>query len=202
MRREETTEMKATRISLALVLMLIAASLLAPAGCGGNPEAESKVDQAIELIGSSQPLLEDLLGLDKRLNDLGTRFTDVDDTLAEGRSLVEMALLDIAELETRYVQAREMLQEVANMQDAGDYAEYARLALKAVDIELEAMALNRELLTTFSDTMDVLPYAQSQEQLSYYTEEIERLTGEISDLLQQGAEAAQAADLYYEEHGL
>lgn len=194
--------MKATRISLALVIMILAASLLVPVGCGGNQEAKSKVDQAIELIGSSQPLLEDLLGLDERLNDLGTRFTDVDDTIAEGKSLAEMALIGIAELETRYVQAREILQEVTGMQDAGEYAEYARLALKAVDIEMEAIAMNRELLTTVLDTMDVLPYAQNQEQLSYYTEEIERLTGEISDLLQRGAEAAQAADLYYEEHGL
>ena len=194
--------MKATRIPLALVIMLLAASLMVPVGCGGNQEAKSKVDQAIELIGSSQPLLEDLLGLDERLNDLGTRFTDVDDTIAEGKSLAEIALIDIAELETRYVQAREILQEVTGMQDAGEYAEYARLALKAVDIEMEAIAMNRELLTTVLDTMDVLPYAQNQEQLSYYTEEIERLTGEISDLLQRGAEAAQAADLYYEEHGL
>ena len=202
MRREETTEMRVTRISFTLLVLLLAATLLVPAGCGGNREAKSRVDQAIELIGSSQPLLEDLLGLDERLNELGTRFTEVEDTIAEGKSLVEMALIDIAELETRYAQARGTLEEVAGMQDAGEYAEYARLALKAVDIELEAIALNRELLNTVSDTMDVLPYAQNQEQLSYYTEEIERLTGEISDLLQQGAEAAQAADLYYEEHGL
>ncbi|RJP33609.1 MAG: hypothetical protein C4536_03895 [Actinobacteria bacterium] len=182
--------------------MLLAAILVAMSGCGSNPEAKSKVDQAVGLIGNAQSLLEDLLSLDERCNDLGTRFPDTEETIAEGKSLAEMALMDVDELESRYGQARDILREVADMRDAGDYAEYARLALAAVDIELEALAVNRQMLTSVWDMLDVLPLAESQEQLSYYTGEIERLTEEVSDLLQQGADAALQADQYYKEHSL
>ena len=189
-------------IICALTILFILAGL-APAGCGsGDSEAKAKVDEALELIGSSKSLLEDLLSLDERINDLGVRFTDVEDSIAEGKSLAEMALIDVDELEARYSEARDLLDEVANMEGAGDYAEYARLALVAVEKELEAITLNRQLLTDVWDMLDVLPLAESQEQLSFYVEEIDRLTGEITDLLQQGAEAAAAADRYYEEHGL
>jgi len=170
-------------------------------GCGDSA-ARDKVSEAVGLIETSQTLLEDLVSLDKRLNILGTRSSDVDSTIAEGKSLAEMALLDVDELEARYTQARTLLQEVADMGGAGDYAGYARLALAAVETELEALVVNRQLLTAVWDMLDVLPLAESQEQLSYYIEEIDRLTGEVSDLLQRGAEAAQEADRYYREHGL
>ena len=192
--------MKATK-----ALVIIAATLLmaVPAlpGCGDSA-ARDKVSEAVGLIETSQTLLEDLVSLDKRLNILGTRSSDVDSTIAEGKSLAEMALLDVDELEARYTQARTLLQEVADMGGAGDYAGYARLALAAVETELEALVVNRQLLTAVWDMLDVLPLAESQEQLSYYIEEIDRLTGEVSDLLQRGAEAAQEADRYYREHGL
>jgi len=182
--------------------MLLVAGLSVLPGCGGNQEAKSRTDEAIEIVASAQPLLEDLINLDERLNSLGTRFTSVDDTITEGKSLADMALLDVDEIEARYQQARDIFLEVAAMEGAGSYAEYARLALVALNIELEALAVNRQLLTSVSDMLDVLPLAESQEQLSYYTQEIESLTIEISDLLQQGAEAAQQADRYYKEHGL
>jgi len=194
--------MKTTRILIALAVMFLVAGLSVLPGCGGNQEANSKVDEAIEIVSSSQPLLEDLINLDERLNTLGTRFSNVDDTIAEGKSLAGMALLDVDEMEARYREARDILLEVAGMEGAGAYSEYARLALAAVNIELEALAVNRQLLTNVQDMLDVLPLAESQEQLSYYTQEIELLIVEISDLLQQGAEAAQQADRYYEEHGL
>ncbi|MBN2027742.1 MAG: hypothetical protein JW854_13380 [Actinobacteria bacterium] len=187
---------------IALAVIFLATGLCVLLGCGGNREAKSKVDEAVETVGSARPLLEDLIGLDERLNTLGTRFTNVEDTIAEGKSLAAMALLDVDELEARYQQARDLLLEVTGMEGAGSYAEYARLALVAVNIELEVMAVNRQLLTDVQDMLDVLPLAESQEQLSYYTQEIEALTAEIADLLQQGAEAAQQADRYYEEHGL
>jgi uncharacterized small protein (DUF1192 family) len=194
--------MKVSRVFVPATLLLLAAILVAMSGCGSNPEAKSKVDQAVGLIGNAQSLLEDLLSLDERCNDLGTRFPDTEETIAEGKSLAEMALMDVDELESRYGQARDILREVADMRDAGDYAEYARLALAAVDIELEALAVNRQMLTSVWDMLDVLPLAESQEQLSYYTGEIERLTEEVSDLLQQGADAALQADQYYKEHSL
>lgn len=173
------------------------------AGCfGSGSEAKAKVDEAVGLIESSQPLLEDLLSLDERINTLGTRFTNVEDTIAEGKSLAEMALIGVDELEARYTQAQNLLREVENMDEAGDYAEYARLALVAVDKELEAIVLNRKLLTDIWDMLDVLPLAESQEQLSFYTEEIGSLTGEISNLLKEGEDAAVVADRYYREHGL
>jgi iron uptake system EfeUOB component EfeO/EfeM len=189
-------------IFIALTILFVVPGLIL-AGCsGGDPEAKAKVDEALELVSSSQSLLEDLLSLDARINDLGTRFTDVEDSIAEGKSLAEMALVDVDELEARYAQAHDLFDEVANMEGAGDYAEYARLALAAVDKELEAISLNRLLLNNVWDMLDVLPLAESQEQLSYYVEEIDRLTAEINDLLQEGAEAAVVADRYFEEHGL
>ena len=67
------------------------------------------VDEAIGIIASSQILLEDLVNLNERFNTLGTRYSNVDDTLAEGKSLVEMALMDVSELESRYQEARTLL---------------------------------------------------------------------------------------------
>jgi hypothetical protein len=185
-------------VPIAALLLMAALSL---PGCG-NTEAKSKVDEAVGLIALTQPMLEDLIDLDQRLNALGTRFTNVEDTIAEGKSLVEMALLDLDELEADYARASAILREVEELDGAGDYAEYARLALSALETEAEAMAVNRLLLTSVWDMLDVLPLAESQEQLSYYVEEIDRLTGEVTDLFQQGAATAEEADRYYKEKGL
>ena len=199
-RREETTEMRtaSTWITAAALLLLIA---LTAAGCG-NPEVKARVDEAVGIVASSQPFLEDLLNLDRRLNSLGTRSAIVEDTIAEGKSLAEMALLDVDRLESLYGEAESILREVADMSGAGDYAAYAALALKAVGSELEALALNRKLLTSVWDMLDLLPLAESRQQLSFYTREIDRLTAEVTRLLQEGAEAAEEADRYYREKGL
>jgi hypothetical protein len=194
--------MKTGRIIVSMTVLFVAAALTLPGCFGGDPEAKAKVDQAIGLIASSQPLMEDLLNLDRRFNTLGTRFSNVEDTIAEGKSLAEMALFNVEDLESRYRQARELLREVAGNEGGGDYAEYARIALAAVDVELEALAVNRRLLTAAWDMLDLLPLAESEEQLSYYTGEIDRLTREVSELFQRGAEKALEADRYYEEKGL
>ena len=203
---ERSTEMKALtmRVIIIISIALIALSILVLPGCfgGDGGEAKENVDEAIGLIGGSQELLEDLLDLDGRFNTLGTRFPKMEDTIAEGKSLAEMAIIDVDELESRYSKARDLLLEVTNMNGAGDYAEYARLAIEAVDKELEALAVNRELLTAASDMLDVIPLAENQGQLSYYVEEIDRLTKEVSVLLDEGAEAAKRADLYYRERSL
>jgi hypothetical protein len=194
------TFMKKTTTIVAAVSIVLAIGLFT--GCSGGGEAKAHVGGAITLIEGSRPLLEDLLELDGRFNTLGTRFAAVEDTITEGKSLVEMAFLDVNELESRYTQARELLLEVTTMEGAGDYATYADLALLAVDKELEAISANRELLTMVSDMLDVLPLAQSQEQLSYYVEEIESLTSQVSVLLEEAAEAAVIADEYHLEHEL
>jgi DNA repair exonuclease SbcCD ATPase subunit len=189
---------------LAIVLLVILVPAMILAGClgGGSPEAKEKVDEAIGIIASSQILLEDLVNLNERFNTLGTRYSNVDDTLAEGKSLVEMALMDVSELETRYQEARDLLLDVTKMDGAGDYAAYALLALQAVDKELEALEVNRQLLNTVSDMLDVLPHAEREEQLSYYVEEINRLTEEITKLMEEAAVVAAEADRYYQEHRL
>lgn len=184
--------------AIAAVLLLLAAE-----GClGGGNDIKGRVDKAVGLITSSRPLLEDLLGLDERFDDLGTRYSEVEETIAEGKSLVEITLMDVDELESRYAQARDLLREVLEAEDAGKYAEYARLVLEAVDVEMEAFSRNRQLLATVSDMLDVLPLAENTEQLSYYVDEIDRLTGEISGLLQQGSRAAKEADEYWKQAGL
>lgn len=205
MQIESSTQMMIFKSRFSIIIIaLVALSALFLAGClgGGSGAAKERVDEAIGIIEGSRQLLEDLLDLDGRFNTLGTRYSNVEDTIAEGKSLAEMALIDVDELEARYSNARDLFLEVVNMPDAGDYSEYARLALDAVEMELEAMALNRELLTAVSDMLDVLPLAQNEEQLSYYVGGIDRLTSEISTLLQGAAEAAAGADLYYREHGL
>lgn len=184
--------------AIAAVLLLLAAE-----GClGGGNDIKERVEKAVGLITSSQPLLEDLLELDERFDYLGTRYSEVEETIAEGKSLVEMTLIDVDELESRYAQARDLLRQVLEAEDVGKYAEYARLVLEAVDVEMEAFSRNRQLLATVSDMLDVLPLAENTEQLSYYVDEIERLTGEISGLLQQGSRAAKEADEYWKQAGL
>ncbi len=198
--REETMEMKTASTSMTAAALLLSLAL-AITGCG-NPDVKARVDKAVGVVASSQLVLEDLLKLDQRLNSLGTRSTVVEDTIAEGKSLAEMALLDVDRLESLYTEAGDILREVADMKGAGDYAAYASLALEAIDIELEALAMNRRLLTAVWDMLDVLPLAEDREQLSFYTQEIDRLTAEVSRLLQRGADAAAEADRYYREKGL
>ena len=189
---------------LAIALLVILAPAVVLAGCtgGGSPEAKETVDEAIGIIAASQILLEDLVNLNERFNTLGTRYTNVEDTLAEGKSLVDMALMDVSELEARYQEARELLLDVTKMDTAGDYAAYALLALQAVEKELEALEVNRQLLNTVSDMLDVLPHAERQEQLSYYVEEINRLTEEINELMEEAAAVAAEADRFYQERKL
>ncbi len=190
-----------------LLPLLAAAAFLAglsvpAAGCGGRSAAEAKVREAERLIASSKPLLEDLLDLDARFNELGTRFSDVDDTIAEGKSLAEMAMLDVEELETRISRAASLLREVEEMDGAGDYATYAGMVLDALEPTSRALEKNRELLAAVWDMLDVLPAAENAGQLSWYTGEIDRLASEIGSLLREASSAAEAADRYREENGL
>ncbi len=184
-------------------ILIVIALLAAFPGCRGRTsEARNLVEEALEIVSSSRNLLEDLLELNERFDSLGRRYSQVEDTLAEGKSLAETALAEVVELESRYGHARELLEKAAAAEGGGEYREYARLALQAVDKELEALSMNRRLLNAVYDLLDVLPLAESAEQLSYYVEEIERLRGEISRLLREGAEAAAAADAFHREHGL
>ncbi len=193
--------MKKTVFLFLFALLLL--PLLPIAGCSkGSSEARDKVDEALRGIDAARPLLEDLLDLDGRFNSLGTRFPNVEDTIAEGKSMAEMALSELDELEGYYSRARGLLREAAEMEGAGKYGEYAALALEAVDKELEALQVNRGLLNAVWDMLDVLPLAEKEEQLSYYVEEIDRLTGEISDLMGEASAAAAAADRFREVHGL
>ena len=202
-KREETTDMRHIRpLTIALLAVLVPALVLAGCSGGGSPEAKEKVDEAVGIITASQILLEDLVNLNERFNTLGTRYTNVEDTLAEGKSLVEMALMDVGELEARYQDARALLLDVTKMDAAGDYAAYALLALQAVDKELEALEVNRQLLNTVSDMLDVLPHAEREEQLSYYVEEINRLTEEVTKLMEEAATVAAEADRFYQERKL
>lgn len=193
--------MKASKLFAPAVALLLAALPLC--GCShGSTEARDKVNEAVRIIEASRPLLEDLLDLDVRFNELGTRFTEVEATIAEGKSLAETAMLDVEELERRYSSARELLRESSSMEGAGKYGDYARLVLEAVEKELEALAVNRDLLNAVWDMLDVLPRAERQEQLAYYVEEIDRLTREVSDLMEEASQAAAAADVYREGNGL
>lgn len=189
-------------LSLLLAAVMVLALVTLPAGCGADPEARSKVREAESLIESSKPLLDDLLDLDSRFNLLGTRFSDVNDTIAEGKSLAEMAMVDVDELESRMTRAASLLGEVAEAEGAGDYAEYARLVLAALDDISLALARNRELLAAVWDMLDLMPSAESVEQLSFYTREIDRLAAEINALLREASAAAEEADRFREERGL
>ena len=202
-REEESHGMRANKAwslsALCIALLLLSAAL----GCGGGDrEAKEKVDEALSVIASSSPLLDDLVSLDARLDDLGTRFTEVQDTVAEGKSLVAMALADIDELESRYIAARQLLQDAAQTGKGSEYAEYAGLALQALDTELEAFSTNRRLLEMVCEMLDVTGQAEKAEQLSYYMEEIERLSREVTELLRRGSELAEVADEFYRRHHL
>jgi hypothetical protein len=126
----------------------------------------------------------------------------VNDTISEGKSLAEMALLDVNELDSRYSQARDLLNQVVAMDDAGDYAGYAQLALQAVESKLQQISLNRDRENAFKDMLDVLPMAENADQLSYYNDKIDELTNEISQQAAEAEDAAAAADSYFEEHNL
>lgn len=193
--------MKKTTFFFLSVLLLL--PLLTLAGCSkGSGEARDKVDEALRGIGAARPLLEDLLDLDGRFDSLGTRFANVEDTIAEGKSMAEVALSELDELEGYYSRARDLLREVVEMEEAGKYGEYAVLALDAVEKELEALKVNRDLLNAVWDMLDVLPRAEKEEQLSYYVEEIDRLTREVSDLMGEASAAAAEGDRFREAHGL
>lgn len=189
--------------SVHFLLTFLALVICVELGCReGCPEVREKVEKATALISSSRELLEDLFQMDQRFNTLGQRYPRIEDTLAEGKSLAKMAQVDVDELESRYSLARELLQEVSESAEAGEYRDYALLAIEAVVPVLEAVRLHRELLNAIHDMLDLVPLAENADQLTYYVEEIERMAGEITALLQRGAEAAEATDTYAREHGL
>jgi hypothetical protein len=197
--------MKSCISKLSIVPVMLASLALATtlAGCfGGGGQAKKDVDQARDIIGGSQELVDDLSDLDARFNTLGTRFSKVEDTIAEGKSLAQMAMIDVDELDARYTQARDLLTGVIQMEDAGNYADYSKLALQAVQNKMDAIANNRDLLTAVSDMLDVLPMAQNEDQLSYYVQRIDQLSRNISDLDARAADAAAAADEYFKENKL
>jgi hypothetical protein len=92
-------------VLVVLAYMAVPVVFLAAAGCSGGGDGKDKVDKAISMISSSRPLLEDLLELVERFDTLGTRYSQVEETIAEGKSLAEMALIDVDELESRYTKA-------------------------------------------------------------------------------------------------
>jgi hypothetical protein len=182
----------------------IALMALALSGCGGSGKgpARDTVNQALAELERARPLLEDLRELNAKINDLGKRFTSTQDTISEGMSLVDLINGDISELEVVLGTARELFGRVAEMQEAGDYREYAELAGQAVEKQAAALQTNRELVRTLAELLSLVEVAESGDQLQYYVDELERLAGELERRNVEAARLAGEADSFYSEKKL
>ncbi len=192
----------------ALTAALIMASALTlpallSAGCGkkGSEASRRTVDEALAELERARPLLEDLAALNAKTNELGKRFTDQRDTVTEGMSLVDLINERIGELEIILSAARGLFENAAS-QDSGDLGRYAGMAGEAVGAQLEALRANQRLVRTLAEMLSLVEVAESEEQLLYYVDELERLAEEQERLNDEAARLAAEADAFHAERKL
>ncbi len=161
----------------------------------------SLIKEAHELLTSTVPLREDLENLLLKLEELGTRFQRVEDTMREGKSLIRLADENVRGIRERLVRAEEVLTKAAG-EGKGDVATYSTLLREAVRARLELLDLQEHYLRVISDFLDVLPYAEDKSQMNYYLENMERLSREMAEKTEAAARATERADCYRAEKGL
>ncbi len=178
--------------------------LLIWAGCGGNGSrpARNTVEEALAELEKARAPLQDLAELNAKINQLGKRFDNKQDTVSEGMSLVGLIDADINELEGVLRTARGLFERVETMEGAGEYRRYAEMAGRAVDAQMAALQTNRELVRTLAELLSLVELAESGEQLQYYVDELERLAGELERRNAEASRLAAEADDFYAEKRL
>jgi chromosome segregation ATPase len=184
-------------------LIMVATALLVGCGAGNSiKQAKQKIDDALFEIEIGRPILEDIHFLNNRIDQLGERWDNLNDTLAEGNSLVKLLTQDLDALQEHLERARAQFSEVASIQGAGDYPEYAKKAQEAVSMQLQALETNRELVRTLAELLSLLDLAQNEEQLQYFVDELGRLSSQLQEEFSEAARLAEEADTFHMEKGL
>jgi|GEM_PF-1023703 hypothetical protein len=190
-------------LTLAFLTALAFLLALASSGCGGKGSEASRrtVDEALAELEKARPLLEDLAELNAKMNELGKRFTNQKDTVAEGMSLVDLINERIEELMVILRTAQGLFENVASS-ESGDLQRYAEMAGEAVGAQLEALETNQRLVRTLAEMLSLVEVAESEEQLLYYVDELERLAGELERQNDRAAQLAAEADAFHAEKKL
>lgn len=188
-----------------LMTALIAALALASlGGCESSDQRQARqlVDEALTNMSEVAPVLADLSELNALIAQLGERFNNLQDTVSEGMSLVRLITDDINEAEGILVAAREMFTQVTALEGAGEYVTYASIAKDAVQAQLDALQTDRELVATLADLLSLVDVAESEEQLQYYANELDRLSIQLNEQFDRAAGLAAEADAFLEEKKL
>lgn len=188
-------------LTAALIAALALASL---GGCESSDQRQARqlVGEALTNMSEVAPVLRDLGELNALIAQLGERFNNLQDTVSEGMSLVRLITDDLNEAEGILVAAREMFTQVTALEDAGDYVTYASMARDAVQAQLDAVQTDRELVATLADLLSLVDLAESEEQLQYYANELDRLSAQLNEQFNRAAGLAAEADAFLEEKKL
>ncbi len=188
-------------LTAALIAALALASL---GGCESSDQRQARqlVDEALTNMSEVAPVLQDLSELNALIAQLGERFNNLQDTVSEGMSLVRLITDDLNEAEGILVAAREMFTQVTALEDAGEYVTYASMARDAVQAQLDAVQTDRELVATLADLLSLVDMAESEEQLQYYANELDRLSAQLNEQFNRAAGLAAEADAFLEEKKL
>lgn len=196
--------MKKMSLLLMVALTVAMALTVLGGGCESSDQRQARqlVDQALSQMNEIAPVLQDLSELNALISQLGERFNNLQDTVSEGMSLVRLITDDLNEAEGSLVAAREMFVQVTGLEDAGDYVVYASMARDAVQMQLDAIQTDRELVVTLADMLSLVDIAESEEQLQYYVNEMNRLSAQLNEQFSRAAELAAEADAFMEEKKL
>ncbi len=193
------------KAAAALAAVILAAALVAGllAGCGNEGgQARLMVDEGLQEMEEARPILQDLFDLNSKMAQLGERYNNLQDTVTEGMSLVRLVSEDLDRLEGLLVGAKGIFREAASTSGGGDYAAYAAMAEAAVQAQLEALQTNRGLVSNLADLLSLVELAESEEQLQYYVDELDRLARQLEQEFLEASRLAAEADAFYEEKNL
>ncbi len=192
-------------LSLTMIALFALTLSLCLVGCwksASEKRARQLVEDALYQMEGSREAFEDLHELNDKISQLGERWTKLEDTIAEGLSLVGLVNVDIESVQTSLEKADLYLQEAISLKGTGKYGEYAKLAGAAVRGQLEALQTNRLLASTLADLLFIVEKAETKDQLQYYTDELTRLSQKLREEYARAAEMASEADRYFEENHL
>ncbi len=194
--------MKALPTAIMVLSLSIPLCLTSCWKTASEKKARQLVEDALYQMEGSREALEDLHELNEKISQLGERWKKLQDTIAEGLSLVGLVNVDIEVAQASLEKAYQYLQEVISLQGAGKYGEYARMAQDAVRRQLEALQTNRLLASTLADLLYLVEKAETKEQLQYYTDELTRLSQKLQEEYARAAEMASEADRFFKENHL
>lgn len=174
----------------------LVAALLAGCGSAGREARDFclKGRETLRITIQDMEILEDI---NNDIASIRVAERDPNDVIKEGRSLVVQFKETYDRLEAPLQEARRLFSAAAEIKGSGSYSEYGALAERAVRLRLDLLEMNERYIMAFSDMLDVIAQAQTEENVAFYREELNRMGLELDRLRDEMTEAAVEADDYY-----